>query len=106
MLKNIWKREIKSKDINSDNTQLDKDITISNHPVCLSELECGNSVKVIKLQGNRVLIDKLKAMGIYAGITIIKKSAILAKGPIIVEKGAMQFALGYDIAKNIIVERL
>lgn len=106
MIKNIWNRKIKNKDINSNKTKVYKDATNSNHHVCLAELECGNSVKVIKLQGNRVLIDKLKAMGIYAGTTIIKKSAIPAKGPIIVEKGAMQFALGYDIAERIIVERL
>ncbi|MDV3427998.1 MAG: ferrous iron transport protein A [Bacillota bacterium] len=105
MIKNIWKREIKNKGINSDKAQLDKDITGS-YSIRLSELQCGNSAKVIKLQGNGVLMDKLKAMGIYAGTIIVKKSAIPAKGPIIVEKGAMQFALGYDIAKNILVECL
>lgn len=105
MLKNIWKYQVKSKDINLDLKQIDNKAS-SNHSICLSELECGNSAKVIKIEGNRVLVDKLKAMGIYTGTTILKKSAIPSKGPIIVEKGAMQFAFGYDIAENIFVERL
>jgi len=105
MFKNILKYQIKSKDINLDLKQIDN-TAIGNHYIRLSELECGNSAKVIKLNGNCILIGKLKAMGIYAGTTIVKKSAIPAKGPIIVEKGTMQFALGYEIAKNIIVDRL
>jgi len=106
MINNIWKREIKHKDINSDKAQLENNLAGSDHSISLSELQCGNSAKVIKLQGNSVMAKKLKAMGIYKGTIILKKSAISAKGPIIVAKGPMQFALGYDIAKNILVEYL
>ncbi|MDF2882479.1 MAG: FeoA domain [Clostridiaceae bacterium] len=102
MFKSIWKQQVKNKDM----TNLENNIVNSNNYIYLYQLECGKSAKVIKLQGNGVLIGKLKNMGIFPGTIILKKSAILAKGPIIVEKGAMQFALGYDIAKKILVERL
>lgn len=102
MFKNIWKHHVKNTDI----TQFENNIVNSNPFICLSELECGKSAKVIKLQGNPVLAGKLEAMGIFSGTTIFKKSAIPAKGAIIVEKGVMQFALGYNIAEKILVERL
>jgi len=102
MFKSIWKCQVKNKDI----IQFEENLENGNHFIYLSELECGESVRVAKLQGSHALIGKLKAMGIFAGTIILKKSAIPAKGPIIVEKGAMQFALGYDIAEKILVERL
>jgi Fe2+ transport system protein FeoA len=70
----------------------------------LTELETGRPAKVRKLQGSPALTARLRSMGIHPGTLIIKKSAILAKGPIVVEKGSMQFAVGYDMAENILVE--
>lgn len=102
MLKVFGKDKIKCKDI----TELENNMESNNNFICLSELECGKPAKIIKLQGNGVLSNRLRHMGIFSGAIIIKKSAILAKGPIIVEKGAMQLALEYDIAKKILVERL
>lgn len=102
MFEGIWKFKWRNKGI----TQLKNNTDGNIHFICLSELECGKLVKVIKLQGNHVLINKLNAMGIFEGSTILKKSAISAKGPVIVEKGSMQFALGYDIAEKILVECL
>lgn len=75
-------------------------------PICLSDLECGNCAKIIKLHGSNHLVCKLKAMGICAGTVIEKKSAIPSKGPIIVERCGTQLALGYDIAERITVERI
>lgn len=72
--------------------------------VKLTELEAGKPARVCKLQGSSVLMGKLKSMGIIPGTLIIKKSAIPAKGPVVVEKGATQFAVGFDMAENIVVE--
>lgn len=72
--------------------------------VNLTEIEVGKSAKVRELHGNPSLTKTLKAMGIIPNAIIIKKSAISAEGPIIVEKGSMQFAVGYDMAINIIVD--
>ena len=70
----------------------------------LVELENGKSARVYKFQGSPVLTGKLRSMGIVPGTIIVKKSAILAKGPVVVKKGSVQFAVGYDMAQNILVE--
>jgi len=101
MFKNPWKFHKKSK---TNTTQLENSLTHHKLIINLAELESGNSAKVLNLQGSRVLIGKLEAMGILPGIIIFKKSVIPAKGPIIVEKGSIQLALGYNMAKNILIE--
>lgn len=106
MFEYIWKHKPVNKNLNSDVTKTENDIDNRDHFIHLSELECGKYAKVIKIQSNPALKDKLEAMGIYEGTIILKKSAIPAKGPVIVEKGSMQFALGYDITENILVECL
>lgn len=73
-------------------------------PITLTELETGKSAKVRELHGNLILAGRLKAMGILPDTIIIKKSAIPAEGPIVIQKGSLQFAIGYDMASNIVVE--
>lgn len=102
MFKNIWNHKVKNNNI----TQFEDKTVNSNSFRCLSEIECGQYAKIIKLQGNPILVGKLNAMGIFSGITVFKKSAIPAKGAIIVEKGVMEFALAYNIAEKILVECL
>lgn len=72
--------------------------------VSLTQLGSGKSAKLLKLHGNPMLIAKLEAMGILPGTIITKKSAILGKGPIVLEKDTIQFAIGYDLAQEILVE--
>lgn len=70
----------------------------------LTQLENGTSAKVIELRGGHQYANKLEAMEIIPGAIIVKKSASLMKGPIVIEKGNAQFAIGYGMAKKIIVE--
>lgn len=79
-------------------------LVTSKSTINLTELETGRPAKVRKLQGSAAMTARLRSMGIHPGTFIIKKSAILAKGPIVVEKGTVQFAVGYDMAENILVE--
>lgn len=102
MFKNIFKPRVKNKSI----TQFKYNIDDNNHYVYLSDLKCRKYAKIIKFENNPILIDKLNAMGIFSGTIILKKSALPSKGSIIIEKGAMQFALGYNIAEKILVEHL
>lgn len=69
-----------------------------------AQLKNGESAEVVKIHHNNKIISKLEAMGIIPGAVITKKSAILARGPVIIEKGLMQFAIGYNIAQKIIVK--
>lgn len=101
MFKSIFKRQVKDKTVAQLKNSID-----NNHYIYLSELECGKYARITKFENNTILIDKLNAMGIFSGTIILKKSALPAKGSIIIERGTMQFALGYNIAEKILVERL
>lgn len=80
------------------------DSSMSQTTIKLADLGIGNPARVCKLQGSSILMGRLRSMGVIPGTLIVKKSAIPAKGPIIVEKGVIQFAIGYDMAENILVE--
>jgi Fe2+ transport system protein FeoA len=72
----------------------------------LVELGNGRSARVVELRGGHHSTGKLEAMGIAPGVTIMKKSASLMKGPIVLKAGAMQFAVGYGMALRIVLEPL
>lgn len=72
--------------------------------VNLTQLKTGKSARVVKVQGEHQFIDRLEAMGILPDTIIVKKSASLMKGPIIIEKGEMQLAMGYEMAQKILVK--
>lgn len=104
MLKNPFKFHAKVKKINTKRTQSENSRSLRKLNINLTELENGNMAKVLNIQGGRSLAGRLGSMGIIPGAIIIKKSAFHSRGPIIVEIGTIQFALGYGMAKNIIVE--
>jgi Fe2+ transport system protein FeoA len=70
-----------------------------------TDLVNGTQGRVKQLCGNPQFIEKMSAMGIYPGAVILKKSNSLMQGPIVIEKGATQLAIGHNFAKNIIVEQ-
>ena len=70
----------------------------------LTHLNSGASGKVVSLQGGLMAIKKLKALGIVPGSNIVKKSAALMHGPIIIQRGAVSVAIGFNLAKLVIVE--
>jgi ferrous iron transport protein A len=70
----------------------------------LTSLRDGESGRVVGLRGGREALEKLQAMGIGIGAVVAKKSSAARRGPIVIEKGRTQVALGYGIAKGILVE--
>lgn len=72
----------------------------------LTQIENNEAARVIEVQGGRQVAGKLEAMGIVPESVIVKKSASLMKGPIVIVKDGAQFAVGYAMAQGIIVEPL
>lgn len=70
----------------------------------LTQLENGKSAKVAEIQGGAQVTDRLEAMEIVPGTIIVKKSASIMRGPIVIEKGNMQLAIGFGTAQKIKVE--
>jgi ferrous iron transport protein A len=70
----------------------------------LVELKENEVGKVVEILGGG-LYQKLDALGIRVGVELKKISSVAAKGPVIVEVGNTKVALGYGMAKKIIVEK-
>lgn len=72
----------------------------------ITRFDTGKLARVRELQGVQENIRKLEAMGIIPGTVILKKSASPMHGPVIIQKGTMQIAIGFDLAKGILVDPL
>lgn len=71
----------------------------------LTQMREGERGKVIDIQGGGGLLRKLEALGIKLGTEIVKVSSQLMRGPIIIRIGNTQVAIGFGMARRIIVER-
>jgi Fe2+ transport system protein FeoA len=69
----------------------------------LREMKIGDRGIIRIINGGRGVCSKLESLGLREGVQIVKKSAVMGGGPIIVEAGATQIALGCEIANKIIV---
>ncbi|MDP4152748.1 MAG: FeoA family protein [Bacillota bacterium] len=101
----FWRPRNAGRNIPESKTQNQKSNS-KDAKINISQLSNGESAEVVELYHNNKIIRKLEAMGIVPGVVITKKSSIFAKGPVIVEKGSVQFAVGYDTAQKIIVRPL
>jgi ferrous iron transport protein A len=70
----------------------------------LVEMERGQSGTVFRLRGGRGLVNRLNALGIRPGKKITKVSAMLMRGPVTIEIDRAQIAVGFGMAKKIIVK--
>jgi ferrous iron transport protein A len=78
----------------------------SDNKILLIDLANGESAKIIEINGGKGMLAKLSSLGIIVGETITKVSSSPLKGPVILQKGKTQVAIGYGMAKKIIVEKV
>ena len=72
--------------------------------VVLSRMEAGQSGIVVEIQGGRGMINRLSALGIRPGQRLTKISSMFMRGPVTIQVGNAQVAIGFGMAKRIIVE--
>jgi len=72
----------------------------------LVQLETGRNALVTDLCGGCQFVARLEAMGIRQGSAVLKKSASLLRGPVVVQINDMQIAIGFGMAKKIMVEQI
>jgi Fe2+ transport system protein FeoA len=70
----------------------------------LREMKIGEKGTIRLISGGRGVHNKLESMGLREGVSIVKKSAVMHSGPVIIEVGATQIALGCEIAGKIFVQ--
>ncbi|MBU0568652.1 ferrous iron transport protein A [bacterium] len=70
----------------------------------LTELKVGEAGTIVELCGNQGFLKRICALGIREGKEIQKVSSQVWQGPITVKIDNFQVALGFGMAKKIIVE--
>ena len=70
----------------------------------LRQMQAGQSGIVAHIEGGQNLYNRLNALGIRPGKRITKFSSMLMRGPITVQVDRSQVAIGFGMAKKIIVE--
>ena len=72
--------------------------------VTLRQMRSGQRGKVVEVHGGHGLVNRLSSMGIRPGKRITKVSSMLMRGPVTIQVGNAQMALGFGMANKIIVE--
>ena len=72
--------------------------------VSLVRLQTGRGGVVVEIQGGHGLVNRLGALGIRPGKRITKVSSMFMRGPVTIEVDRAQVAIGFGMAKRIIVE--
>ncbi|MFC1946252.1 ferrous iron transport protein A [Chloroflexota bacterium] len=69
----------------------------------LQAMPSGRCGRVVSVEGGRGLVERLSAMGLRTGQAVTKMSSMVMRGPVTVQVGSTQIALGYGMARKIIV---
>lgn len=72
--------------------------------ISLVQIKVNQKAKVLEIQGGRALQNRFMSMGVYPGREIIKLSHFMLRGPVAIKVGRSVLALGYGMAKKVIVE--
>ena len=70
----------------------------------LQQMRAGQRGKVVEIQGGHSMVNRLSALGIRPGKKITKVSSMLMRGPVTIKAGNLQVAVGFGMAKRIVVE--
>lgn len=75
-----------------------------NEQLSLAQMRTGQVGTVVEVLGGHGLIRRLDALGIRPGKKVTKLSSTLFHGPVILRADNTQVAIGFGMARKIIVE--
>lgn len=67
-------------------------------------MSAGQSGTVVEVLGGGGLLVRLDTMGIRVGKQVKKSGGIFGRGPVVVQVGGTQAAMGHGMAKQVVVE--
>jgi ferrous iron transport protein A len=70
----------------------------------VAQMRTGDRGRIIEIAGGYGLTRRLEAMGIRPGKKITKVSSMLMRGPVTVQVDGVQVAIGFGMARRILVE--
>lgn len=71
----------------------------------LAQMNQGSTSTIVEIKGGYSLIKKLENLGLRPGIKITKVSSQFIRGPITIQAGNSQVAVGFGMAQKIILEQ-
>jgi len=75
----------------------------ADNQVPLTQMRAGQSGQILKIIGGRCLVHKLESLGIREGVEVKKISRQWLRGPILLQYGCSQVALGFGMASKVLV---
>lgn len=72
--------------------------------IAVYQMRPGQSGRVIQILGGPLLTNRLHSLGIRPGTRITKVSAMFMRGPVTLQVGRAQVAIGFGMARKILVE--
>ena len=75
----------------------------SRQEMTLRQMQIGQSGIVFQIQGGRGLINRLNALGIRPRQRVTKVGSTFMRGPVTIQVGNAQVAIGFGMANKIIV---
>jgi len=72
--------------------------------ILLTKLKKGVKAKVVEIAGGALVNRRLSALGLRTGVSIVKLSTFVLKGPVTVKVGSTTIALGRSMAEKVVVE--
>jgi ferrous iron transport protein A len=75
-----------------------------NESLTLAQMKTGQTGTVVEVLGGQGLVRRLDALGIRPGKKVTKVSSVLFRGPVTLRVDNAQVAVGFGIARKIMVE--
>jgi ferrous iron transport protein A len=75
-----------------------------NEQLTVAEMRTGQTGTVVEVLGGHGLVRRLDALGIRPGKKVTKVSSTLFHGPVTLKVNSTQVAVGFGMARQIIVE--
>ncbi len=72
--------------------------------ISAAEMREGQTGLVINLSGGHGMVRRMQAMGVRPGVPVVKLTSQPFRGPVSLQVGATQVAVGFGIARRIMVE--
>jgi len=72
--------------------------------VTLTRMAAGQSGTIVHIEGGYGMADRLAALGIRPGKRITKVSSLFMRGPVTIEVDRVQVAIGFGMARRVLVD--
>ena len=72
--------------------------------ITLAQMRSGRSGRVVNIAGGHGLVLRLDSLGVRPGKRITKVSSMLMRGPVTIQVDSAQVAIGFGMARRIMVE--